>query len=186
MSKSYGGKLLSFLYIGLFQDSTGRSALHYCSHMAMGVNILLESGANPDLQVGLYFTHFCLSIFTVRKRSCGKVMFLHLSVSHSVHRGVSAPVHAGIHTPLGRHPTRRQTPLSRHPQADPPGRHPLGRHPPRKTPQEDPPQADTPRPGRHLPPGKHPPLGKHSPGRHPPSRRLLLRTVRILLECILV
>ena len=24
---------------------------------------------------------------TARKRSCGKVMFLHLSVSHSVHRG---------------------------------------------------------------------------------------------------
>ena len=95
--------------------------------MAMGVNILLESGANPDLQVGLYFTHFCLSIFTVRKRSCGKVLFLHLSVSHSVHRGVSAPVHAGIHTPLGRHPSPRQTPLSRHPL---PGRHPLlGRHP---------------------------------------------------------
>ena len=49
-------------------------------------------------------------IFTVRKRSCGKVMFLHLSVSHSVHGGVSTSVHAGIHTPqadtplLGRHP----------------------------------------------------------------------------------
>ena len=26
-----------------------------------------------------------------------KVMFLHLSVSHSVHRGASASVHAGIH-----------------------------------------------------------------------------------------
>ena len=26
-------------------------------------------------------------IFTARKRSCGKVMFLHPSVSHSVHRG---------------------------------------------------------------------------------------------------
>ena len=26
-------------------------------------------------------------------------MFLHLSVSHSVHRGVSASLHAGIHTP---------------------------------------------------------------------------------------
>ena len=25
-------------------------------------------------------------IFTARKRSCGKVMFLHLTVSHSVHR----------------------------------------------------------------------------------------------------
>ena len=69
-------------------------------------------------------------------------MFLHLSVSHSVHRGVPFPVHAGIH-PL------RQTP--------PPPADPLGRHP----------WADT-------------------PGQTPPSRRLLLRTVRILLECILV
>ena len=39
-------------------------------------------------------------------------MFLHLSVSHSVHGGVSASVHAGIH-PLGRHspPPPGQTPL---------------------------------------------------------------------------
>ena len=37
-------------------------------------------------------------IITARKRSCGKVMFLHLSVS------LSASVRAGIH-PLGRHPS---------------------------------------------------------------------------------
>ena len=37
-------------------------------------------------------------------------MFLHLSVSHSVHGGmVSAPVHAGIHTTIP--PDQRQTPL---------------------------------------------------------------------------
>ena len=36
-------------------------------------------------------------------------MILHLSVSHSVHRGVSTPLHAGIHS-LGRHTL----------QADPP------------------------------------------------------------------
>ena len=54
----------------------------------------------------------------------GKVMFLHLSVSHFVHGGCTHP-------------------LGRHPQADTPlGRHPLGRHLlPRQTP---PPQADTP------------------------------------------
>ena len=38
--------------------------------------------------------------------------------------------------------------------------------------------------------GIHPradtPRQTHTPGRHPTSRRLLLRTVRILLECILV
>ena len=87
-------------------------------------------------------------------RSCGKVVFLHMSVILST-GGVSALVHAGIHPP-GRHPP---------PRADtPPGRHPLDRHPPRQT-----------------PPGRHPP-GRHSP----PSRRQLLWTVRIPLECILV
>ena len=54
-----------------------------------------------------------------------------------------------------------------------------------------PPQADTPRadtsPGRHLqqtPPWEDTPLGQTPPPL--PSRRLLQRTVRILLECILV
>ena len=51
-------------------------------------------------------TYYCV-IFTVRKRSCGKVIFLHLSVSHSVHKGgclphfilgytSPRPVHVGI------------------------------------------------------------------------------------------
>ena len=31
-------------------------------------------------------------------------MFIHLSVSHSVHRGVSDPVHAGIHHSPGQTP----------------------------------------------------------------------------------
>ena len=39
-----------------------------------------------------------IRIFTVHKRSCGKAMFLHLSVSHSVHGRVSASVHAVMHT----------------------------------------------------------------------------------------
>ena len=47
-----------------------------------------------------------------------------------------------------------------------------GIQPPRQTP---PPWADT-----------HPPLGRHPPGQTTPPRRLLLRTVRILMECILV
>ena len=52
---------------------------------------------------------------------------------------------------------------------------PLDQTPPEKTP----PRADTPReqtPPRSRPPGS----------RRPPDRRLLLRSVRILLECILV
>ena len=57
-----------------------------------------------------------------------KVMFLHLSVSHSVHGGwVSASVHAGIHThthTLGKHPLGAD-PL--YPKTDPTGhRHPPG------------------------------------------------------------
>ena len=51
------------------------------------------------------------NVFDYRPQcSCGKVMFLHLSVILFT-GGVSAPVHAGIHTPLGRHP------LGRHPPA---------------------------------------------------------------------
>ena len=51
----------------------------------------------------------------------GKVMFLHLSVSHSVHRGGCASQHAMGQTPPG------QTPPGRHPHPGqtPPGRHPL-------------------------------------------------------------
>ena len=58
----------------------------------------------------------------------------------------------------------------------------LGYTPPGQTP----PPADT--PWANTPLCRHPPpqADTPSPGRHPPSRRLLLRTVRILLECILV
>ena len=66
--------------------------------------------------------------FSARKRSCRKVMFLHLSVSHSVHRvgGVYLSMQwVRRCTPPGRHLPRqtppRQTPLP-----------PLGRHPPKR------------------------------------------------------
>ena len=93
----------------------------------------------------------CLTIFTfgIRFRihyrpqqSCGKVMFLHLSVILST-GGMSASVHAGIHTPhppppLGRHPHWTDTPhwqtapWADSPQADTPG----------QTPPSPPPKAD--------------------------------------------
>ena len=50
------------------------------------------------------------TLITARKRSCGKVMFLHLSISHSVHLG------GKVFAPPGQTPPRQ-----RHP---PPGRHP--------------------------------------------------------------
>ena len=70
-------------------------------------------------------------IITVRKRSCGKVMFLQSCVGNSVYgRSVSQDA-------LGE--TLPQADTS--PGQTSPGRHPLGRHPP----------------GRHpLPPGRHP------------------------------
>ena len=63
------------------------------------------------------------------------------------------------------------------------GRHPAGQTPPRQT--APPPRADTP---CADPPGRYPP--PPTPGQTPlpaaDGRRLLQRTVRILLECILV
>ena len=80
------------------------------------------------------------------QRSCGKVIFLQASVSHSVHRGE------------GRGVSDRYHPLQTPPWADTP-------------------QADT------L-------LGRHRPAQcmlgYTPPWRPLQRTVRILLECILV
>ena len=71
-----------------------------------------------------------------------------------------------VHTPLGRHPS----PQGRHSSGrHPPARHSSGRHPPARQLLK----ADT-------------PLGRHPPGIPPPIRRPLQRTVRILLERILV
>ena len=63
------------------------------------------------------------------QQSCGKVMFLHLSVSHSVHRGVNIPL--GRHTPPGQTPPRADTPpaqrmLGYGQQTG--GTHPVGMH----------------------------------------------------------
>ena len=88
-------------------------------------------------------------------------------------------------TPPWQTPTPGQTPLG---QTSPLDRHspgqipPLGRHPRVDTPLVRHPQADTPR-IRQTPPWADTPLDRHP---RPPSRRLLQRTVRILLECILV
>ena len=49
------------------------------------------------------------------------------------------------------------------------------------------PPEQTPPPGPGTPPEQTPPQSRHPPGAGTsPSRRLLLRTVRILMECILV
>ena len=77
-----------------------------------------EKGLRVVFMISLNFYH--------PQRSHGKVRFLHMSVSHSVHGG---RVYSSMHwagTPRGQTP-----PVSRHP----PDRHPLmGRHPPGRTP----------------------------------------------------
>ena len=105
-------------------------------------------------------------IFYRPQGSCGKVIFSQASVILYMGGGCIRAC-TGADTPLGRHPYPwADTPT---PWATPPGRHPLGRHPVSNV------CWDT-----HTP--AHGMLG-YMP---PPPRRPLLRTVRILLEYILV
>ena len=78
---------------------------------------------------GLEMSNFIIFFNIYRpQRSCGRVMFLHLSVSHSVHRVGGCVLLR--QTPLGRHPLGRHIPL----EADTPlGRCPRGRQPPGQT-----------------------------------------------------
>ena len=120
-----------------------------------------------------------------------KVMFLHLSVILFTGGGLPQCM-LGYHPPEQTpHPRSRHPPGTRHPPP-PPGT----RHPPPPPGTRHPPEPGTP-PGTRHPPGpgtppreQKPPWEQTPPGtRHPPppeQRRLLLRTVRILLECILV
>ena len=83
------------------------------------------------------------SIYYRPQRSCGRIMFLHLSVILFT-RGSQTPPPG--QTPPGKTPPR-QTP--------PPGRHPPG---------QTPPQADT--SPRQTPPGQTPPGDDHCSGRY--------------------
>ena len=97
-------------------------------------------------------------LITGRNEVVAKVIFLHLSVIHSVHRGGSASVHAGIPPPPGpgRPPRTRQTPPGTRQTPPGPGRHPPGT--------------------RQTPP----------PATSRLQHTVYERPVRILLECILV
>ena len=116
-------------------------------------------------------------------------MFLHLSVSHSVHRGgVPASVHAGIHPLAGTSPSRyipgRYTPLARYTppcRYNPPQVHPLDRY----TPGQVHPLVGTP-PGQVHPLAGTPHRQVHPRAGTPPAGTSPQRTVRILLECFLV
>ena len=108
--------------------------------------------------------------------------YRHLSVHRGWGWGCLPQYMLGYHTPGSRHPPWRQT------DPAPPG-HPL------QTPalrQKTPPETDTPH--EQTPPwSRHPAGSRHPPEQTPPQDqtpppeiRSLLRTVRILLECILV
>ena len=106
----------------------------------------------------------CSFRFITVRNEVAKVMSLQVSVCP---QGGSASVHVGIHPP-NQAPAWDQTPPDSRPP-DPRSRHPLDQAPPGS---------------------RHPPIWEQTPpsleAEPPPSRRLLLRTVRILLECILV
>ena len=116
---------------------------------------------------------YTLQLYYRQLTKFAKVMFLHVSVSHSVHRGVSASVHAGI-------PPQEETPRADTPRAD--------------TPQKQTPHLEqTPPRSRHPPGGQTPPWEQIPPQEQapPPVQSMLgdtvnTRVVRILLECNLV
>ena len=117
-----------------------------------------------------------MRFFTGRNEVVAKVIFLHLSVIHSVHGGgvclsacwdATTPNPGADPPPRTRPPQTRQNPLPLRP--DPP----WSRHPPD---QADPPRADTTPPPRADPPRTRqaPPRADTNPprSRHPPRTRL--------------
>ena len=125
-----------------------------------------------------YLLKFCL-VFNIYRQQRSFEGYVFTRVCHSVHGGGgSASVHAGIPPPSRSRPLRSRRPRSRPPLgADPPGAD--------TPPGADPLGADTPPPSRH-PCRNRPPQADTPPEQTPLPRRLLLRTVRILFECILV
>ena len=81
-----------------------------------------------------------MDIFTVRKRSCRKVMFSEACVKISVWMGWHPPDRLGRHAPAGRHPPGQTLPWADTPLGQTPhwADTPLGRH----TPGQTPPAAD--------------------------------------------
>ena len=123
------------------------------------------------------------SLITVRNE-VAKVMFLQASVCP--HGGVCLSACWNTTHPPGEQTPPEQTPPTPREQT------PLGVDIPLLVGADPPPGADTPREQTHPPRSRHTPPQEQTPpprSRHPPpgpERRPLLRTVRILLECILV
>ena len=116
------------------------------------------------------------TLVTSRNEVVAKVIFLHLSVIHSVHRGGLPQCMLGYHPPDQADPSRADTPLEQTPPGSRPpqtrqtpwSRHPLGADPPDQA--DTPLGADTPR--EQTPPGADTPREQTPPGsRHPQTRQ---------------
>ena len=134
ISLAYGGGNPNFWNM---QTLKCRNILTWGSQLCVEVEIFSHIGILKWATKMKFFTPW---YFYCPQMKFVKIMFLHLSVSHSVHRGF-ASVHAGIHT----------CPQSRHP---PGSRHPLEQR--ADTPRADTPQEQTPAPRSRHPPGAAP------------------------------
>ena len=75
----------------------------------------LLGGHFPFAAIIIWSLVTLITIFIVRKRSCGKVMFSQACVKNSVHGGVYTPRGSWADTPfLGRHAPWADIPLDRH------------------------------------------------------------------------
>ena len=86
------------VYIAMNGCERDKSALSFSVNGTKDGNAVWETTPTKSdhiSAVGLVHNEF----FTARKVSCGKVVFLHLSVSHSVHRGVSGSGSGGCTLP---------------------------------------------------------------------------------------
>ena len=91
-------------------DGVGRS-----SETIHCICMVWEDFSRPSKICVWCINWFAISMFqtpliTIRKRSCRKVMFLHLSVSHSVHRGCVSQHAFGADTPPPGRPPPGQKP----------------------------------------------------------------------------
>ena len=124
------------------------SCLAAGSHGPSGGGSLTETPSKYGKERAVRILLEC--IITVRNE-VAKVMFLHLSVSHSVHRGEGGGLPQCM---LGYHPLGADTPRTRHPlEQTPPGT--------RHLPEQTPPRDQTPSGTRHPPRTRHPSRTRH-------------------------
>ena len=112
MSSKYNSSILSrgCVYHNLSICTSVKYYWHFNKAQMLSLTSLKISFITTHCSSSIVYDSF---IITARKRSCGKVMFLHLLVI--LFTGVSTPGSGGVH-PLDTHPPGHtpRTPLSRH------------------------------------------------------------------------